>query len=328
MSANDGYIHYYLYPLLNHTLLSSISTQIFSTEKEEYINLILSSVESRACNIIGSSFDSNTIRLIQLPFKPALVVDSLVLDYKGNSRNELTDDLTSSNAGLPSERGLLSERGRAANFESPLAATNKAGAEAEAEAGAVEVDSSNTAHPNVVAGTVFVDVRLELEEIVLNVTPSLNAVFTGAYCQFSQTFIDEAENTRLTKAEKVRSEKRERKIRKKDLARRNKTLRRLWDQIDYDGSDALDREEVKQIIINLFKNEQKMGEGTSSNITKAELQREMDHFMDVVDVNHDDQISFEGECVNFLKILVFQSNPPPPPPPPPPHPPLQNSTWP
>ena len=68
--------------------VSSIDCQIFSSKENEFINLSISHIESRACNVVGSSFGTNLVSTVQLPFKPAVVVEALAIDYKGYSRDE------------------------------------------------------------------------------------------------------------------------------------------------------------------------------------------------------------------------------------------------
>jgi len=325
--------------------ISDVTCQMFSSKENEFVNLSISHIESRACHIFGSSYGTKTVSTVRLPFKPALVVDSLLLNYKGFSRNEKVENISTgskhnafsspdTNALSSStlaqhpptgallrnspSRGVILQKDSFRKFDPSLSySTFSPHDDSKERQVNLDVDTNATdsirnpnSHKGGICGTVFIDFHLDLEEIVINMTPSLNAVFLGSYSQLSTAFFDVEELRMKEKQRKEHAERQEKLLKKRDFRRRKKTLKSLWKSIDRDGSNALDREEVKRIILSLFKGEQKTHDGVASRITLLELEREMDHFMDVVDENHDDEISFDELYEAMLRSSVSNNSDP------------------
>lgn len=87
-------------------------------------------------------------------------------------------------------------------------------------------------------------------------------------------------------------------------------MRDIWDSIDTEHSDALNRSQITEIFLRLVEHEQQEYEyreegicNKASKLTTDELEREVNHLYDTVDINCDDTISWdEFECAIFTKV--------------------------
>jgi hypothetical protein len=86
-------------------------------------------------------------------------------------------------------------------------------------------------HGDHVLGTVFVDVKTNLEYVALNVTPSLNAVFLGCANQLGKIFSENEDETAVKTREMEEKQLELERMEKRDAQHRadqKSTLRRIW----------------------------------------------------------------------------------------------------
>lgn len=149
-----------------------------------------------------------------------------------------------------------------------------------------------------VIGTVFVSANVGFEYVNLNLTPSLNAIFAGCINSLNATFArDEEEVKREEREHQQVLEKAEKAKLDKYILTQKKALKSIWKEIDVDGSDELDQTEVKEVVIKLLQKTARRKDaqfrvGKSNRITTKELNRELVHFMSIVDENQDHSISY------------------------------------
>ena len=152
-----------------------------------------------------------------------------------------------------------------------------------------------------IIGTVYVDIQIGIGAVKFNLTPSLNAVVDGCITSLKAVFSSSEEDTK--KLEREAALKKEEAATRKHirfLNSRRRALREVWHQIDADGSNELDQDEVKKVVLCLLEKKIKKDKrksilkvGKASQITAKELNRELANFMLLVDENNDNSISFQ-----------------------------------
>jgi hypothetical protein len=241
--------------------ISKLMLLVDSFEETEEIKLRTGAITARGCRLGGSTANFprlSAISVIYLPFKHAAEVGPISIVYSGYSRAENT-------------RVILPVVSNAAD----------------------SVDANFYSADDVV-GTVYVDIKSNIESVYINVTPSLNAVFTGCLAQLLDKF-KEDDAAAKAHADKLQQELEEAKTKTRILrtAHQKAVLLEIWNDIDTDNNKKLDQSEVKEVVQRLLKKTSLKGGHKSLELTPKELERELNNFMLIVDVNGDQEISYE-----------------------------------
>ena len=238
-----------------------------SFEENEEIKIRTGSILARGCRIGGSTAmypKRNAIRTIHLPFKNAAEIGPISVLYSGYSRAENVRYVA------PDGESSISSTATSHPFSRDL----------------LDADQ--------VIGTVYVDVKSNIESLYVNVTPSLNAVLFGCIEQLTAKFSEE-DAVVQARVEQEKQELEESETAKRLLrqAHQKRVLQQIWRSIDTDQNNNLDQDEVKQVVQELLKSTAKEDHLISSQITPKELERELNNFMNIVDANGDQEISYE-----------------------------------
>ena len=270
----------------------------------EQIKFILDRLTARGCSLDGSTQQGSYLRVIHLPFKSAIEIGPLNILYKGYSRMSNISASTSPhsprNLHSPVTSPFHNSDDRHSFGLSPSETFDERGMQFSPS---VQIDGlgSNEDRADTIMGTVFVSIEIGIGSIKLNLTPSLNAVFSGCIAALSKVFaLSEEETKRLEAAQQRKEEEEAMKKKVRFLNSRRQALRHIWKQIDTDASDSLDQNEVKKVVLCLLerhkvksKSSSLVRQGKASQITTKELERELVNFMHLVDANHDNNVSFQ-----------------------------------
>ncbi|GMI02432.1 hypothetical protein TrLO_g24, partial [Triparma laevis f. longispina] len=270
--------------------LSNLNIRFKSNPTKEEARVETGRITARGCRLSGSTFRTNVpLKLTHLPFKSAVAIGPIVIVYTGEGSKPHTVDI------LDSARHTFEDQHSVLSPQSLRSFGSRSSNDVENNFEAV---ADNAIRVKIV-GTVFVSLHVGVEYMHLNLTPSLNAIFAGCINTLGETFkTDEEELKRLEKERLKVLDEREAEKEKKYIKSQQLALKTIWNKIDEDGSDNLDQDEVKKVVVQLLqktasKKRTKYKTGQSNQITNKELNRELTVFMSIVDANMDNSISYK-----------------------------------
>ncbi|KAL7553819.1 hypothetical protein ACHAWF_017158 [Thalassiosira exigua] len=145
------------------------------------------------------------------------------------------------------------------------------------------------------SSTFLCSVEVATDEFQLNASPSTLEAVIG-FLPSLDPFLDwgrgEAEEEERARLEKETAKLDEDKA---NLSYRRRALRKIFNSVDLNESGTLQEEEVDQIVLMLFadRNDASRIVNGAQRLTAAELKRERDHLLFIVDSGHTNQVSYQ-----------------------------------
>ena len=156
----------------------------------------------------------------------------------------------------------------------------------------------NTADPETTA-TLKLSVEFRTESLQFNASPSTIVCLLGTASTLNP-FLDWVQGESASNQEDL--EAKQKREAKQYMSFQRSHLRKLFSEIDVDGSGQISEDELETLVVNLLCTHDKQKQCTFLRRTKKEISRERDYLLSIMDTNRTNEIAFQELDNAFFRL--------------------------